>query len=422
MNAKVPAPPWGQPLMIETVRWAYRLVLGRDAESEVVVGNWVGLGDPVAVLRHLARTGEAALMQTGAATPRGEWLQQPIDEPAARAAFLLLRGEMPSADAIAAIREACATGAALREAFLESPEFAAACAVSAEPDNFAIPAPAPARPSPAEVRVLLDGKSLRVRGEQSDAYWTSLAHGGVDASAASLLRLVRAHLPNGGSGAVLMDVGANIGVSSLAMAQAAPEHALLLAVEPDAVNAGHLRHNLGINGLDRVRVEEIALGARGGEGRLRVDSANSATGHLVTAPTATEGVGREVRAVPMERLDRLLMRHGCERLDVLKVDVEGGEDQVLAGAGDLLTRYRTLVHIEFNLWTLMAVAGSNPRTVLESWAAAFPHIVSFGDDGTPWPLTTHAHLMWFLYVTITKRNGLGDLVLCQDLEWVARWR
>lgn len=418
MNAHAPAPPWGQPLMIEAVRWAYRLVLGRDAESEVVVGNWVGLGDPVAVLRHLAQSGEAVRMRSGEATPQGEWLRQPLDEQAARAAFLLLRGQMPSAAAVAAILEACATGADLREAFLESPEFAAVAAMGAEASDLAIPA----EPGPAEVRVLLDGQSLRVHGEQTDSYWTNLAHGGVDASATSLLRLVRAQLPDGGRGAVLMDVGANIGVSSLAMAQAAPEHALLLAVEPDPVNAGHLRHNLRANGLDRVRVEEIALGARGGEGRLRVDAGNSATGHLVTAPTATEGAGRAVRAVPMERLDRLLMRHDCERLDVLKVDVEGGEDQVLAGAGDLLTRYRTLVHIEFNLWTLMAVAGSNPRTVLESWATAFPHIVSFGDDGTPWPLTTHAHLMWFLYVTVTSRNGLGDLVLCQDLDWVARWR
>jgi FkbM family methyltransferase len=420
MNAQAPAPAWGQPLMIEAVRWAYRLILGREAESEAVIGNWVGLGDPVAVLRNLAQSGEAALMRSGATAPRGDWLRQPLDEEAARAAFLLLRGQLPSAAAVGAILGACDTGAALRQAFLDSPEFAAAM-VSAPGTEGAVPIP-PAQPQPAEARVNLDGTPVRVRGEQGDAYWISLSHGGADTSATSLLRVVRAHLPDGGRGAVLLDVGAHIGLSSLAMALAAPDHALLLAVEPDPVNVGHLRHNLVTNGLERARVVEGALGALGGEGRLRVDAGNSATAHLVTAPSATEGAGRAVRAVPVERLDRLLMRHDCERLDVMKVDVEGSEEHVLAGAGDMLARYRTLVHIEFNLWTLMAVAGSNPRTVLENWAAAFPHIVAFGDDGSPWPLTTQEHLMWFLYVTVTSRNGLGDLILCQDLDWLSRWR
>jgi FkbM family methyltransferase len=326
---------------------------------------------------------------------------------------------------VEAILARCPTGEALRTAFLADAEYRAV-RDGTQPSGPQASAPQPApQPTPqhglGEAAVALDGRRFSIRGNREDAYWQELRHGVPEASVTSLLRVTRAHLPEGGRGAVLVDAGANIGLAALAMGIAAPEHALLLAVEPDAGNAAHLRANLLANGLARARVEEMALGVRAGQGMLRIDGGNSATGHLLTAPTATEGGGRSVSSVPVQRLDRLLANHGCERLDVLKVDVEGGEDAVLAGAGDLLARHRTLVHIEFNLWTIMAVAGANPRRVLENWAAAFPHIVGFGDDGTPWPLTDQSLLMWFLYVTTTNRGGMGDLVLCHDLEWLKRW-
>lgn len=412
--------PVAQTDMVAAVRWAYRLVLGRDPENDKVVANWASLRDPQAVLRHLARSGEAAEV---AATKRpllGTWPGAPLDAEAVRAAGLLLHGVLPDEEEVEATLVVCPTGVALRDAFLDSPAYAAARDGRTPPAPVE-PAPKPP-PPPGEAEVTLDGRRLRIRGDEEDAYWRALRHGVVESSVTSLLRVTRAHLAGGGQGAVLMDVGANIGLASIAMAQAAPGHAVLLAIEPNAANADHLRHNLAANGLPRARVEEMALGARGGEAEFMADARNSATGHLVAREGAAAGAGRTVRRVPVQRLDRLLADHGCERLDVLKVDVEGGEDEVLAGAGDLLARYRTLVHIEFNLWTIMAMAGANPRRVLENWAAAFPHIVAFGDDGNPAPLKDAELLMWFLYVTTTKRGGMGDIVLCHDLEWLKRWR
>lgn len=419
MKAASPTPV-AQHEMVAAVRWAYRLVLGRDPESDKVVSNWVSLRDPQAVLRHLARSGEAAEV---AATNRpllGAWPDAPLNAEAVRAAGLLLHGVLPEEEEVAATLVLCPTGASLRDAFLDSPAYAAMR------DGRDPPAPVQATPRPApppgEAEVALDGRSLRIRGQEEDAYWRALRHGVVESSVTSLLRVTRAHLAGGGQGAVLMDVGANIGLASIAMAQAAPGHAVLLAVEPNAANAGHLRHNLAANGLPHARVEEMALGARAGQAEFTADARNSATGHLVAREGAAPGAENTIVRVPVRRLDQLLADHGCERLDVLKVDVEGGEDEVLAGAGDLLMRYRTLVHIEFNLWTIMAMAGANPRRVLENWAAAFPYIVAFGDDGNPAPLKDRALLMWFLYVTTTKRGGMGDLVLCHDLEWLKRWR
>ena len=427
----------GHDTLVAAVRWAYRLGLGRDPENAQVVADWASLQDPQAVLRHLARSPEAAEVVATGRPPLGSWPEEPADALAVESAWLLLRGRRPTDEEVKATLNACPDGTSLREMFLSSPEYAEARSpaplplapvlappMPATPPAAAAPITAPATSARAwgDATVTLEGHPLTIRGHRDDAYWQELRHGAVEASVLSLHRVTRAHLADGGRGAVLMDAGANIGLASLAMALAAPQHAVLLAVEPDADSAAHLRHNLRVHGAGRARVEELALGARTGRAEFLADAGNSATGHLLAGRSATEGIGRLVVSVPVQRLDRLLADHGCERLDVLKVDVEGGEDAVLAGAGDLLARHRTLVHIEFNMWTMMAVAGANPRRVLENWAASFPHIVAFGDDGTPWPLTDQSLLMWFLYVTTTKRGGIGDLVLCHDVEWLRRWR
>ncbi len=360
-----PPPVAAQGRLVAVVVWGYRLVLGRDPESDEVVANWVSLGDPQAVLRHLARSGEAAEAAATDRPPLGAWPAEGISAEAVDAAWLLLKGVPPTPEEVETIIALCPVGAMLREAFLASPEYEAMRdgTEPAFPPAGAVPSNVPERTPPSapvpvaaaldlaplhsvvtepvalpawgETAVVLDGRRLVIRGNTEDAYWRELHHGVPEASVTSLLRVTRAHLPDGGRGAVLLDAGANIGLASLAMALAAPDHAVLLAVEPDAANARHLRDNLRLNGLPRARVEEMALGARAGMAQFRADDGNSATGHLVGAPSATEGAGRSVTSVPVQRLDRLLAEHGCERLDVLKVDVEGGEDAVLGAVACL---------------------------------------------------------------------------------------
>jgi hypothetical protein len=57
-----------------------------------------------------------------------------------------------------------------------------------------------------------------------------------------------------------------------------------------------------------------------------------------------EWIGREPVAV--ERLDALIERHAIDRLDLVKVDVEGHEPQVLDGMGTYLRRWRPTLLIE----------------------------------------------------------------------------
>jgi hypothetical protein len=74
-----------------------------------------------------------------------------------------------------------------------------------------------------------------------------------------------------------------------------------------------------------------------------VTSVHSDTG---TARIGPASAGYEALRVPLRSLDSLAAEHGLDRLDLIKIDVEGHERQVLDGAAALLDRYRPPLVLE----------------------------------------------------------------------------
>ncbi len=376
-------------------RWAYRLVLGRDPEDAAVSRAWAAL-PPARLLAAMLDTPEARNAAGGAAA-HGGWAAAPptADDRAAVAALL---GEAPDA----------ADGAALRAAAQASPAWAAAC-------QAAWGGQAPAHP------VRLAGQPFRLRGSPSDESWRALGERGGDAEAERLARLARALCPGGGNGAVALDVGANLGVTTLALAAAWPGHAALHAVEPDPEVAGFLRWNLEAAGLERARAWALALGAADGVAAFRREWPNRATSHLFPHDRPERDWKGETLRVPLRRADALLAEAGAHRLDLLKLDVEGAEEQVLAGAAGAMARFRPLVLVEFNLFTQMTLARRNPFAVLERLAALAPHLCWFRDDGVPEAVAHPDGRLAVLHAIMAGRAGVDDLILCHDLGWMERW-
>jgi len=125
-------------------------------------------------------------------------------------------------------------------------------------------------------------------------------------------------------GDLFLDIGANVG--SYTVLASGVCGARTIAFEPDPVTAVHLRRNVAINGIDHlVQVQESALGAHAGEVAFTV-------GQDTINRVAQSGDG-ETRLVRLSRLDDI---PGAREATVIKLDVEGYEDQVLAGAAGVL--------------------------------------------------------------------------------------
>jgi len=134
-------------------------------------------------------------------------------------------------------------------------------------------------------------------------------------------------------GDVAVDVGANHGWYSLVLAQCVGREGQVHAVEPLPPLAAALRRNLALNPSLLVYLHEVAVGAEDGTLDLHVFP-DLPHGHTSAATLGHERF--ETVAVPRRRLDGLIPAAPA----LVKVDVEGYEPEVLAGASRLLDAER----------------------------------------------------------------------------------
>jgi FkbM family methyltransferase len=130
----------------------------------------------------------------------------------------------------------------------------------------------------------------------------------------------------------IAEVGASIGLYALAFAGRVGAAGHVTAFEPDPDSISALEANIAVNGLqDRVTVIRAAVGQCSGQ--VRFASARGQESRIEIRPEVCDGV----IAVPMVTLDDAL---AGQRIDVIKIDVEGFEQQVLEGARKILTEER----------------------------------------------------------------------------------
>jgi FkbM family methyltransferase len=132
--------------------------------------------------------------------------------------------------------------------------------------------------------------------------------------------MLRAHLRPGG---LAVDIGANVGAYTLFMAGLVGPHGRVLAVEPQPSVLARLRENLSLNPELTVTVAAVALGDKAGEALFQPGGGNEGEGKL-----AKEGASDGI-PVRVETLTHLLAAQSFDRIDALKIDVEGWEPQVL---------------------------------------------------------------------------------------------
>ncbi len=165
----------------------------------------------------------------------------------------------------------------------------------------------------------------------------------------------------------MVDVGANIGNFSWLVANAAPAVSLLL-FEPDARNVALLQKTLRHSILPNARLEAVALSNQSGQAGFIVDEASGAVGSLVDQRGESGGYNlhdsyrlTKVVDVPTRRLDEYLPFLAGSRI-LMKVDVEGAEHLVFAGAAEVLAQLQPVIFCEsFHMWKLQALTNRSYR-------------------------------------------------------------
>ncbi len=139
-------------------------------------------------------------------------------------------------------------------------------------------------------------------------------------------------------GDVVVDVGANIGTHTVFFAKKVTEVGLVFAFEPQRLVFQTLCGNVALNGLTNVVTFQSAVGeARGQLVFPPIDPRVKYNFGAVAG--AASGAGEAVDVLPIDEL-------GLPRCTLIKVDVEGMEAKVVAGARETIARCRPALFLE----------------------------------------------------------------------------
>lgn len=221
----------------------------------------------------------------------------------------------------------------------------------------------------ADVKIF--DRVFKVYGFDDDAWYQGVKRNGTygEFNQSNLTRLI-------GPSDVCLDLGANVGMMTLAMAMLAPNgHVYAFEGSPQITQA--LTETVKANNLDNVSAFSTILG-RGNEKVKFFDAPEMrAAGFYVSMDTSRElprqGTSNspnnfQVIISETKSVDSLVSELGLSRVDYIKIDVEGAELDVLEGARDTLMRFKPIVVMEFNSYTYTMLREIPPRRALKkSW-------------------------------------------------------
>ena len=208
----------------------------------------------------------------------------------------------------------------------------------------------------AEVKVAggdLAGFSLQLDMQTEKDYWL----GTYEPALQSALRTL---IP---AGAVVYDVGANIGYVSLLLAKAAGEAGRVYAFEALPDNVERLQRNLALNGIG-ARVQVVAKAVTGAAGPVRfLVHASGGMGKAAGSAGRDDPYSAEL-IVDGISLDEFVYSGHNPLPNVVKMDIEGGEVLALPGMRRVLKEARPLMLMELHgpesaraAWEELSAAG-----------------------------------------------------------------
>jgi len=199
---------------------------------------------------------------------------------------------------------------------------------------------------------------------------------------------------------VILDVGANNG-AILVILKALDQTAEVHCFEPFPDLIGFLEELVDRNKFDNVCINELLVGTESGTGSLYYTAGSTGTASVVSdfQPTYNRTLSTKQCSV-----DSYVEANQIERLSLLKVDVEGGELEVLRGARQTLAKLHPDILLELLFTTTPAHLERQRETIeiLRTLGYRFFQIQTAGQLELQWPVTPDRNYTFVNYLVTTK--------------------
>ncbi|KUY54293.1 FkbM family methyltransferase [Burkholderia sp. RF2-non_BP3] len=257
-----------------------------------------------------------------------------------------------------------------------------------------------------ERSVGIGGRRWPVQGNENDSYIAKLT----DPFEPQLVSMLAVLCDNG---AQVLDIGANIGCTALALSQIVGE-GKVVAFEPVPRTFANLSKNVGM--LSNVAIHNFALGSQAGTVPMQGSEGDSA-GAFVANQFQIANAGYFQVEVPVRTLDEAFPSLGLDRIDFIKIDVEGFELDVFEGGRETLQRFKPRVVLEMNHFCLNMFRRITYPEFRERLLRIFPYV--YAVDGTRYlDLTSendayvvgYEHTLQFRFPNLVAGFDRSDLI------------
>lgn len=141
------------------------------------------------------------------------------------------------------------------------------------------------------------------------------------------------------TGDVVIDAGANLGIFSIFAAQKIGLSGKVYAFEPIFSTREFLMKSVRLNQIKNIRVERFALGDFGGKINFSLDDESSGNA------SAFFKRGENKETVQQITLDTFIFKNNIQKVNFIKVDIEGMERNLLAGAETTIKKFKPRIAI-----------------------------------------------------------------------------
>jgi FkbM family methyltransferase len=159
-------------------------------------------------------------------------------------------------------------------------------------------------------------------------------------------------------GMTFVDIGANIGIYSILAARLVGETGKVICFEPNTENCRLILLSIHRNHFQNVTLHPVALADKMGHALF---STHIGSNGGLTFDSEQQLLIPNCVVVPTFRLEDLIE----DKVDFIKMDVEGAEGMVVKGAGTLIDTYRPIVTSEFSMEMLPRVSGVTGKEFIQ---------------------------------------------------------
>ncbi len=175
-------------------------------------------------------------------------------------------------------------------------------------------------------------------------------------------------------GMTCLDVGSNIGYYVCLESKIVGKDGKIIAIEPSPINFKYLQKNVNLQNTTNIELFNFACGNKEGKIDFLVSNRSNwsrvASDDLIDAPPDAI---LETISIPIKKLDLFIHEQGINKLDFVRMDVEGYELNILEGMEETLRRFKPLLQIEVHLFIL----GIEPTKNLLNFFKNLGYVISY---------------------------------------------